>query len=114
MALKGREIECAKLAPQPRESAAVIGRMIDQVRHNAAGGRAFELSLGLRPLSPVSTQDGLLSFDSRSVKGIGLRQRQLECALMIAGQPGMRDELAGIAHRAEPLIVEIVGESVAG
>ena len=32
---------------------------------------------------------------------------------MIAEQPGMADELAGIADRAEPLIVKIVGEAVA-
>ena len=33
---------------------------------------------------------------------------------MIADQPGMGDELTGIADRAEPLIVEIVGQSVGG
>ena len=113
VALKGREIEGAELAPQPGESPSEVGRMIDQIRHDAAGGRAFEPGLRLRPLSPMSTQDGLLSLDSRTVERIGLGECQLERSLMIAGQPGVSDELAGIADRAEPLIVEIVGEAVA-
>ena len=60
------------------------------------------------------TKDGFLRLIFRPVERIGLRQRQLKRALMIAEQPGMADELTRIADRSEPLIVEIVGESVAG
>ena len=114
MALKRREIERAELAAQPGESPAKIGWVIDQVGHDAASGRTFEPGLRLRPFPPMSTQNGFLSLDSRTVEWIGLGQGQLERTLMIAGQPGMSDELPAITDRAKPLIVEIVGETIAG
>ena len=78
MALKRREVQCAKLATQARERAPEIGGMIHEICHNTSSGRAFEASLGFGPMSPPFAEDRLLCLGRRTVKGIGLRQRQLD------------------------------------
>ena len=46
--------------------------------------------------------------------GVGLGERQPEGSLVFAFQPGLADELARKAHRAEALIVKVIGQAIAG
>ena len=89
MALKRREIKGPELASHPGERTPEIGRMIDQVGHDAAGRRALQAGLRLGPVAPMVAQDGLLGLHRRAIERIGLGERELEGPLMIADQPGM-------------------------
>ena len=49
-----------------------------------------------------------------AVGGIRLGDGQAEGLLVVADEPGPADEVAVEADRAEPLVVEVVGQAVAG
>ena len=70
MALERREIEHPQLPAQPGECAAIVGRMIDQIGHDAAGRRSRQEPLRLGPVSPVVAQDRLLRLDRRAVERV--------------------------------------------
>ncbi len=108
MALERREIQHPELAPQTGKGASVVGRMVHQVGHDAAGRRTRQEGLRLRPMAPVRTEDGLLRLHRGAVEGVRLRQREPQGPLVFAEQPGVGGELARVSHGSEPLIVEIV------
>ncbi len=114
VALECREVERAQLSLEPREGSSVVGRMIDQVGHDAPRRRPLQPGLGLAPPAPAFPEDGLLRLDARAIERVGLGKRQPQGPLVVSLQPGMADELAGEPHRAEPLIVEVIGQSVRG
>ena len=97
MALERREIQGPQLAPQPGKCTAIVGRVVDQVSHDTALGRALESGLQLGPSSPEFLDDGFLGLGSGTVEWIGIGQCQLERALMIAEQPCVSNELTGEA-----------------
>ena len=114
VALEGREVERPQLAADPGEGAPEVGRVVDQVGHEAPGVRPVEPRLGLGPVAPALAEDRLLVAGVGAVGGVGLGDGQAEGLLVVAGQPGPRDEVAVVADRAEPLVVEVVGEAVDG
>ena len=112
VALKRREVQRAQLAAHPCEGAAKIGRVIDQIGHDTAGRRAIEPALCLGPPAPALAQNGFLGLGRGTIGRIGFGQRELERPLGIALEPGMPDELTGIADRPESLVVKIIRQPV--
>ena len=114
MALERREVERAELAAEPGEGAAEVGRVVGQVGHQAPRVRPFQSRLGLGPAAPALAEDSLLGLRPRPVGRVRLGEGQPEGPLVVAPKPRPRDELAAGADRAEPLVVEVVRQAVAG
>ena len=113
VALERREPDRAKLAANPGERPAKVGRVIDEVRDQAPGVRAGQSGLGVRPISPVLAEDRLLGSGVGAVRGGGLGDGQAEGLLVVPLQPRLGDEPSRKADGAEPLVVEVVREAVA-
>ena len=62
--------------------------------------------------APALAQNGLLRPWPRNDRTDWLPPAPARAPLGIALEPGMRDELTGVADRSEPLVVEIIRQSV--
>ena len=111
VALECREVKRPQFAAQPGEGAAVVGRMVDQVGHDASGRRTRQDCLRLRPMPPVSPQQCLLGLHRGAVERVRLGQRESQGSFGFAAQPGVGHELTRVAHGPESLIVEIIRKS---
>ena len=61
-----------------------------------------------------SRRISLLGLDSRAIERVRLGECQPEGPLVVPLEPGMADELAREPDRAEPLVVEVIGQSRRG
>ena len=76
--------------------------------------RAVQQGLALRPAAPVLAEQPLLCLLAGAVERMLFREGQPEAALVVPLDPAGPDELAGRADRAEPLVVKVVRNAVAG
>ncbi len=81
---------------------------------DAAALAAPQLVATLAPVPPVLAEEEFLVLVVRPVVDVLICNRQPERPLVVAQAPGLTNELPRLAERAEPLVIELVGQAAGG